>query len=442
MRFVKICCCLWTMLFWTLLMGRTVASAAQNDQRKLYQDQFYYTVTAQNEITVKSARASVTSVNVPPEIDGMPVTAIGSYAFQECTRLEKLVLPDSIQKIGDFAFMGCDRLETLVIPETTEQIGWGAVSDTLWLEKQCADFVVAGKGILLAYKGTEAEVVIPDGVAVISGYAFSACENVNTVQLPDSMLKIDAFSFDNCVNLRQVLIPEGVTTIGQYAFHWCPKLEEIFMPDSVVSVENHAFSYCKSLQYVKLSSGLKQLSNSVFSDCLSLSSIEIPQSIESINNYAFQHCSALQSVTIPASVTFLGSGAFEGCTSLEELTIENPACRIVDETKTISPTAKICGAVVSTAQIYAQKYERAFLPTNGTRGDVNLDGSITLADAYDTLMISSYLALGMRDSPTNVELYTADYNRDGEITISDAYDILMYTSMVAILRPPSDMMTE
>ena len=91
-------------------------SAAGSADLKIYQDTIYYTVSATQEVTIKSARSAVTEAVIPAELDGCPVTEIGEYAFKDCTRLKRVVLPDTIRRIGELAFKDCSRLTEQSIP--------------------------------------------------------------------------------------------------------------------------------------------------------------------------------------------------------------------------------------------------------------------------------------------------------------------------------------
>lgn len=418
--------CLWlgTVLIILLTFPGIPAAKASSASLPLYQDYIYYSVTPRNEVTINSARASITEAVIPETIDGYPVTEIESYAFKDCVRLKRVSIPDTVKKIGEFAFKDCVNLMDLEIPDTVEKIGWGAAQGTPWLEQQTTDFVIAGKGILLSYLGQDADVQVPDGVTAIGGYAFSACDSVEQVELPETLTSIDAFAFDQCRNLRRLEIPDSVTYIGEYAFHWCISLEAVSLPDSVTEVGNHAFAYCKVLQSVQLLSGLKQLTNMVFSGCTALSAVEIPESVEIINNYAFQNCASLREVIIPETVAEVGSGTFEGCTALQKVTFCNPYCRIYDADQTIAASANICGNLQSTAQMYAKKYSRSFISLDQIRGDFDGDGRLTIDDAYEVLKQYATLSAGGVLYLTESQLYACDYNGNGSIEIADAFGIL------------------
>ena len=87
----------------------------------------------------------------------------------------------------------------------------------------------------------------------------------------------------------------------------------------------------------------------------------VPDGVRTLKTYAFKDCISLSSITIPNSVTSVGSGAFENCKDLESITILNPTCEIYDSQSTINSTATIYGYAGSTAQSYANKYNRTFI---------------------------------------------------------------------------------
>lgn len=55
-------------------------------------------------------------VILPDEVDGKPLKVIGSKAFLSCRNVERLVLPDSLEKVEDWAFAHMKGLEELVFP--------------------------------------------------------------------------------------------------------------------------------------------------------------------------------------------------------------------------------------------------------------------------------------------------------------------------------------
>lgn len=51
-----------------------------------------------------------TILEIPSEIVGLPVTSIGSCAFESCKTLESVTIPDTVQSIKDYAFFNCKNL--------------------------------------------------------------------------------------------------------------------------------------------------------------------------------------------------------------------------------------------------------------------------------------------------------------------------------------------
>ena len=57
------------------------------------------------------------SVVIPTALGGLPVTAIGDKAFDNCRFLEGITLPSSVTSIGVEAFGGCLSLTSVTIEE-------------------------------------------------------------------------------------------------------------------------------------------------------------------------------------------------------------------------------------------------------------------------------------------------------------------------------------
>lgn len=75
---------------------------------------FEYMLNSRGEIKILKLRdSSLWEVIVPSEIDGVPVTEIGSNAFSYCSNLEKVVLQKGIVRIGDHAFSECSSLTSI-----------------------------------------------------------------------------------------------------------------------------------------------------------------------------------------------------------------------------------------------------------------------------------------------------------------------------------------
>ena len=208
----------------------------------------------------------------------------------------------------------------------------------------------------------------------------------------------------------------AVTSIGKSAFFYCESLTSVTIPDSVTSIGSYAFSGCEAL-----------------------TSITIPDSVTTIGWSTFHSCKSLTSVTIPNSVTIISNNAFAGCEALTSVTIETPNCEIYDSAYTISNsdenfTGTIYGYENSTAQAYAEKYDRKFVslveapieePTLPL-GDINGSDAVDSSDASNVLEVYALVSTGKDSELTEEQKKAADVNKDGSIDSSDASIILAY----------------
>ncbi len=111
---------------------------------------------------------------------GENVSGIGSFAFSR-SALQSITISDGVESIDYAAFYYCESLEEIVIPDTVTYIGEKAFAGTPWLEsfydgsmvlEENSDFLIVGDGVLIAYRGDDTEVDIPEGVKCIASDAF------------------------------------------------------------------------------------------------------------------------------------------------------------------------------------------------------------------------------------------------------------------------------
>lgn len=121
------------------------------------------------------------------------------------------------------------------------------------------------------------EVTVPDGVTVISGYAFSK-NHLRAITLPDSITTIRSSAFAGCKDLRAVKLPAHLKYIEDSAFSSCG-IESLTLPSSLKRVEDRAFSGCKHLRDVCLEGNEESLnlSPSAFFNCPNL--VNVPQDL-------------------------------------------------------------------------------------------------------------------------------------------------------------------
>ncbi len=287
---------------------------------------------------------------VPESLKSVTVLggSIGNYAFEHCTGLASVTIPDSVTSIGSWAFEDCTGLTAVHI---TDLAAWCGIS---FGTSSANPLYYAGK---LYLNGTlVTDLVIPEGVTSIGGSAFRGCTGLTSVTIPDSVTSIGGYAFYECTSLTSVTISDSVTSIGTYAFYGCTGLTAVHItdlgawcgisfgssaanplywagnlylngrlvtnleiPDSVTGIGSYAFYGCTGLTSVTIGSGI--IGEYAFLVCTGLTQVTIGNGVESIGDYAFKGCTGLTSITIPDSVTSIGLYAFCDCTSLTSVTI-------------------------------------------------------------------------------------------------------------------------
>ena len=80
-------------------------------------------IVGSNHVAAVSTLLSGT-LTVPETLGGLPVTAIGDYAFYGCFRLSGIEIPPTVTSIGSYAFAACTNLSPgITIPESVESMG-------------------------------------------------------------------------------------------------------------------------------------------------------------------------------------------------------------------------------------------------------------------------------------------------------------------------------
>ena len=97
-----------------------------------------------------------------------------------------------------------------------------------------------------------------------------------------------------------------------------------------------------------------------FENCTALQAVSMILTSR-VEYHSFRNCSALQTATLPQTVTLVGAGAFAACTSLNTLRVYSSDCTFGAASAVPAETV-LYGYAGSTAQAYAKKYDRTFLP--------------------------------------------------------------------------------
>ena len=290
---------------------------------------FEYDVLDSGTVKITKYIGNAEKVDIPAEIYGKSVTSIGDWAFENCTSLTSITIPDSVTCIEWYAFQGCTSLTSITIPNSVTSIGDLAFDGCTSLTSITIPDSVTSIGKSAFYGCTSlTSITIPNSVTSISGSAFSGCSSLTSITIPNSVTWIGDWAFNGCTSLKSVTIPNGVMSIGEYAFRGCKSLTSITIPSTVTCIGDSAFEDCTSLTSITIPSSVTSIAARLFEDCTSLTSITIPNSVTSIGDDAFRGCTSFTSITIPNSVTSIDDWAFSGCTSLTSITIPDSVTEI------------------------------------------------------------------------------------------------------------------
>ena len=186
------------------------------------------------------------------------VAQIGSYAFENCVALEQVTLPMMLRSIGNEAFYGCSRLKGIALPAVLTRIAEGAFGGCIGLE--C--ITVDGENTVYRVDGN-CLIHIPSKSVILG------CKN-SSIPSDGSVERIAEYAFVNRVDLVHITIPEAVTLIGGYAFYGCSGLESVSLSEGVTSIDDYAFAWCSKLSSVALSSSVTYIAPGAFQNCHSL----------------------------------------------------------------------------------------------------------------------------------------------------------------------------
>lgn len=228
-KFRKILASALSTVIFTLLLSVHLTMASGEDSYTLSTEDNRYSWCELSDGTIKiraSGNASFSGeLKIPSTLDGKKVTALADRGFIGQILLTKLVIPDSVTSIGDSAFSNCTSLETVTTGGKITDMGLYPFFYTPYekkLEKK-DDFVIFADDILYDYTGSSGNIIIPDGIRVISGTLFTYSEDNNnykitSITVPDSVEYICSNAFYGCNNITTVTLGTGLKNIGQDAF--------------------------------------------------------------------------------------------------------------------------------------------------------------------------------------------------------------------------------
>ena len=284
------------------------------------------------------------------------ITSIGDMAFNGCTNVETIKLPDTLANIGgkgeavkrDDASIGSDEDVTIggvdagaesnakadgpeaAPTQMAENVFRGCGKLKQFIVKDSNPNFKANNGVLFSKDGTKlirypmgndaATYAIPDGTEVIAEAAFmmpADAKNdgaLKAVTFPASLKKIESGAFRQS-SLVSVELPN--VEYGSYVFDCSKSLTTVTTADGLTKIPEKAFWGCENLKNVTLGASVNTIGKSAFERC-GFATI-ILTNVTEIEDYAF-YFSKLETVDVPAT-TKTGKGAFMNCPALTKATV-------------------------------------------------------------------------------------------------------------------------
>ena len=317
----------------------------------------YYDITSSTDMTVEVtyqgssyseygdeySGAVTIPENVTHESTTYSVTSIGNRAFNGCSSLTSITIPEGVTSIGYAAFSGCSSLTSITIPESVTSIGYSAFSGCSGELTVNCNIPSASSYSSGAFYGSDfTKVTIGEGVTSIGDYAFYECSSLTSITIPEGVTSIGCRAFygtdwynnqpDGVIYINKVLyeykgtmpadtsieVRAGTVSISPRAFVGCRSLKSITLPQSVTAIGYEAFYESWGLTSVTIPNGT--IGKRAFSNT-SLSSVIMSEGVTAIGIDAFWDCTNLKSVTIPNSLESVGEYAFKNCRKLKEVHI-------------------------------------------------------------------------------------------------------------------------
>ena len=188
--------------------------------------EFEYDVK-ENEILLKRCYGTEERIEVPAQIEGMPVTVLAPYIFSQARRepdqkaaicgnqVKEIVLPDTVREIGNYAFYGCYYLEALTLSHRTHDIAGGAFTGcrhlkNLTFRMEQAEGYCMKDVLSEVHYELKVKLVYPNAVCTLlfPEYYEEAVENTPARQL-ETQFHGSGYSYRQCFQ-------DGVFQFGEY----------------------------------------------------------------------------------------------------------------------------------------------------------------------------------------------------------------------------------
>ena len=318
--------------------------------------------------------SSLTNINIPTSLVQIRANAFSQtalkefiapeslkeiwlYAFKDAKELRNVELKN-VTEIGDMVFENCEKLESIVIPETLEEIGASVFGGCSSLQ----DIDLPNKPLALDHNTFYGSAYYEDksnwenGVLYVDNYLLAINSdflNLSEYEVKEGTIAIAINAFlNNAKNLTKITLPEGLKLIGDKAFSSLYKLESVNIPSSVDTIGYNAFAstgisnnstnwsdnglyidgWLVNVKDTKISEfevkegtiGVSNGSDVSFipSRARKITKLTLPASLRYIGKNSFKQLTLIKEISLGGSLEFIKEGAFAVCSSLEKVNLD------------------------------------------------------------------------------------------------------------------------
>lgn len=277
--------------------------------KKVTEGDFTFNVYSDFAFLTDFSNLEAEEVEIPAEINGVPVVGIDGTPFGNCRNLKSITLPDTLQYFDWF-----DLVCVVTRIDTPSSSGSHNVS----VNTQLTEIEETTENTFsVNFLADEEDVIYP----TIETVKVSETNPYFTVS--DGILYTkDMTKLIGCppaMDLTELKISEKAEIINDYAFASCYKLKDLVIPENIKQINNAAFVACINLESIELPESINAVYMDTFYLCESLKTVKFNSDISAIGAGAFAECSSLTEFDIPDTVTYIGLNAFMNSACVEKV---------------------------------------------------------------------------------------------------------------------------
>lgn len=274
------------------------------------------------------------------------VTILNQNVFHSCHALESVYLPSTLQEVGSHLFYNDTLLTSINVPDTSEyfktidghlytkdekEIVYYAIGQTNTSYTVLDSVVKIGRCAFQKANYLN-KIVLGNNIEEFGNYAFANCENLtSSITIPTTVKTVGVGVFNSCS--APVVLTEGITSIPEKMFQYY-KGESIYIPSTINSIGEYAFASSSIKELIIAENyNLKEIKSNAFYYCNKLETFafENLKALEVIDEYAFYYSGLTGEYTFPASLTTISNSAFEK-SNIKSVTIErNSSLSLIGE---------------------------------------------------------------------------------------------------------------